>query len=307
MKKYIILLLIQFIFLLNVADAKSVFFNCDLSSVKNSFNLSDFKTKNEVRNFLHNLNKKANEHDIEALKTMYDKEYKSMDGFGYEDFFKMIKETFESYPDIKYATNIKDIAVFDNKAIARLSDSAKANLKTDLLGEEFDNKGVLYSKSDYVVYLKKDFDNNWKVLYDFVEYEESSLRYGEAINLDAKFDAPLVVKPNKDYTLSLNITPPKDTFILSSLNNEEIIYPSVHAKESFRKIINGIPLERIVRSNKKGHNEYAVASIGLTRLSVNNDKVPTTISFGIKMSGMAFMMRRVNVLNQKENVFEGTK
>ncbi len=299
MKKILSLIIICSFVLLNQAEAKIFAGGYDnLPSKKFSVFKFD-KEKREVVKFLNDMNKYANKKDIEAVKKMYDKNYMSSDGFDYETYMKITKETFDSYPDIKYKSRIDDIVITGNRAVVKMSDYTTASLSPDV--KSSDKTGKLESICKYTTILTKD-DEGWKVLYDTVEFEESALKYGDAKDIDINFDTPNIIEPNKDYTLSLTVDYPKGLFLTASICNEEIIYPDKAPDESFRKIKRGVPLERIVRSNKNNRNEYAIASIGVTRVSVKEDKDASLINFAFNLSGMAFIMRRVNVLDLKTNI-----
>ena len=79
--------------------------------------------------------------------------------------------------------------------------------------------------------------------------------------------------------------------------NEKIINPPETSEPIFRKLSTDGILERIVRSNKIGKNEYAMASVGFTRANVADDF--SSISF--RMSGLAFVLKRVNMNPLAEN------
>ena len=50
-------------------------------------------------------------------------------------------------------------------------------------------------------------------------------------------------------------------------------------------------LERLVKANDKNLDEYAVASIGFTKVSVNEEQTRAKI----EVLGMAYLMKRVNM------------
>ena len=53
-------------------------------------------------------------------------------------------------------------------------------------------------------------------------------------------------------------------------------------------------LERIFTSNNDNANEYVVASIGLTKTSVND------MNIKLSLTGFGYTKKRVNVISQKE-------
>ena len=53
-------------------------------------------------------------------------------------------------------------------------------------------------------------------------------------------------------------------------------------------------MERVVKANTNNRNEYATATIGFTKLTVEDTDI---MQIKFKMSGMAFIMKRINILN----------
>ena len=52
-----------------------------------------------------------------------------------------------------------------------------------------------------------------------------------------------------------------------------------------------------VQANNNGVNEYSLASVGITEISLNEEK--TAINY--QMSGIAFLMKRVNIYTNKND------
>lgn len=245
-----------------------------------------------VKKTLEDLNKYTNEKNIEEIKNIYDKNFYSGDSFDYESYIKMVEETFAVYSEIKYKSKIKNISVTDDWAIVQMSDKTTATL----MNQDFDDpKGELEGYCDYTLYLRK-YNDKWKIISDHVEYEETSLKYGEAKNYKMDFISPLIAEKGKSYDITLKMLPPKGTFVVATLGKEEIIYPPQKPKDAFRKLPAEGILERVVVANTKGNNEYASASIGFTKLSIEDDEI---MRIKLKMSGMAFIMKRINIINEK--------
>ena len=203
----------------------------------------------------------------------------------------MVEETFSAYSDIKYTTKIKNISITENWAAVQVSDKTTASLPN----KDFDNpNGELFGLCDYTVYLKK-YNDSWKIVSDHVNYEETTLKYGEAKNYKIDFEAPLVVKKGQDYDLTLQMEPPKGIFVVATLGKEEVLYPPKKPKDAFRKLPSEGILERVVKANTNNHNEYATASVGFTKLTVEEDDI---MQIKFKMSGMAFIMKRVSVISE---------
>ena len=126
--------------------------------------------------------------------------------------------------------------------------------------------------------------------------EETSLKYGVANDIKMNLITPMFVKSGEEYDLSLKIEKPEDIVALASISREEITYPPLDYKEKFRKIPESGDLERLVRANDKNLDEYAVASIGFTKVSLNEKMTKAKI----EVLGMAYLMKRINIDKIKE-------
>ena len=248
----------------------------------------------EIRTLLINHNKALEKNDIETIKKCYSAEYKSADGFDLANLIDMIKKTNATYGNMKYKTKISDIMVFDDYAIAQVTDNTSALIFHDKERKDIEKAGHLTGKSAYAVFLKKTPDG-WKIFYDNILMEETSLRYGIANKLDINFKAPVFIKEGEQYDISLNVKKPNDIIALASISNEEIVYPAREPDEQFRKLSIDGDLERIVRANKKNLDEYAVATVGFTKVTLNEDETKARI----EILGMAYILKRVNMQNQK--------
>lgn len=259
----------------------------------------------EIRTFLHNLNKYSNEHNIEAIKEFYSKDYVSYDGFNYDGFFASVNETFKTYPDISYKSKIKSIKITGNFATAEVIDTSYSKRQTPtqsiinnkpVLDQKLD--GIMESKCHYVMYLKKN-KGKWSVYSDNIISEETAIKYGKAKDINIDILSPHVVNEGDEYCITLNVEKkPKNAILLASLSREEIKYPPTIPQDIFKKVPKDGTLERMVKANKKGINEYSLASIGMTEISLNDTK--TAINY--EMSGIAFLMKRVNVYPLKNAV-----
>lgn len=262
--------------------------NCALAY---EFKKSD---KAMVKSVLNKHNQALREHDIEKIKTFYASSYKSADGFNLDDLSSMLEKTYSAYKNIKYSTKVNSITTFDNFAIAQVTDKTSAVLKPDTKNKNKDKIGFLNGKSVYSIYLKKQ-DGTWEIIYDDILMEETSLKYGIANNIDINLSAPLFIKEGQEYDLTLKMDKPNDVVALASLSREQIVYPPEEYDEKFRKIPSEGTLERIVRANKNNLDEYAVASVGFTRVTVNEQEAKAKI----EVLGMAYIMKRINMEEKK--------
>ena len=117
--------------------------------------------------------------------------------------------------------------------------------------------------------------------------------YGDANDIAMNIISPAQVPKNEEYNIIFDINLPKGYFALGSITNEPIVYPQAPPKEIFRNMQQDSVLERVVKSNNNNKNEYAIASIGLTKAEMSPDN-----QLHIQVAGLGFIMNRVNVLQQ---------
>lgn len=242
----------------------------------------------EVKKVLESQVKYANKTDFENFISTYDKKYINADGFNLDSYSKLVKETWNTFNEIKYSIDIKNVVVCDNKAIAELTETSYAQIPVNetLSGE-------LKSFANSVYYLQKT-DDGWKVVSDSVLDETTSMLYGEAKDLDIKLTVPKQILADTEYTASLEFTPPAETIAIASISNEKVEYPQKQLQEVFRKMPEDNILERIFRANTDNVNEYIVASIGLTKADVSD------LSIKLSLTGFGYTIKRVNVIPQNK-------
>ena len=233
--------------------------------------------------------KYANKMNFDKFISTYDKEYKNGDGYNLEIYSKLVKELWENYNNIKYSIKIKDITFEDNGlAKVTLVETSHADIPVTKK-----MCGILHSEANSVYYLKK-INGKWKVTSDVILDEETSMLYGDAVDLDIKLTAPLQVTPGYEYTASLEFTPPKDTFAIASIAKDKVEYPQQQPQEVFRKLPEDNILERLFIANKDNANEYVIASIGLTKADIKDD-----FSIKLSLTGFGYRIIRVNVVDEK--------
>jgi len=246
----------------------------------------------EIKKALCNHLKYANGYNLDGLKTLYADNYINADGLSRDIYFDLIKKTWESYPDIKYSIDIKNIEVNANNAVAQVIENAIAS--TSSQSGIIHEKGILQSTSSSVYYFEK-INNKWLITSDHIISEKTFLKYGIANDLKIDLIAPNQILADTPYTASLDIQVPKDSLVIASVGKENITYPQVLAEEVFRKLSDDGTLERVFKSNNKNINEYAVASFGITKAKIINQS-----ELKIFVTGLGFAMTRVNVIPKNE-------
>ena len=250
--------------------------------------------KKAIKNIMKIQNKYATVYDEKSLSTLYADDFKSSDGFDKDVYFKLIKENWESYPDISYTTDIKNIDVKDDKAIVDVYETSLAT--TTQVEQGVSIFGELHSYSNGKYYLIKK-NGKWLINAESVNNEKSVLKYGDLRFVDLDLKSPDSVKAGEYYTASLTVEAPDDALIVASICKDKIAYPQEKADDIFKKLPDDNLLERMFLANKDGKNEYNVASIAMSKMNIVKG-MPN-----VYISGIAFVMTRVNVedKNEKEN------
>ncbi len=250
---------------------------------------------NDIKAVINQQTVYTNKYDLDGLSSLYAKDFTNSDGFNKEVYFKLIKETWETYPDIIYKTHINNIEFSDNYATVVVDETAIATSK-ETVGE-LSVIGELYSTSKCVYFLEKQ-GTKWVISSEKILDETSTLKYGNARYSKIELSAPKQIGANQDYTATLKVTAPKDSAVIASISKENIVYPQTKAEDAFRRLTGDNILERVFHSNSENVNEYTVASVGITRA----EPTYTPDEVRVYMGGLAFIMTRVNVVPKNKFV-----
>ena len=272
-----------------------VFANNDNELEQKLHNIGLFASKKiddnaEIRKLFSNHSQWANSQKIKKLQTLYADKYSNFDGLSRADFFNMVQETWGLYTNLSYSNEIKNIEINGNYASVDIIEITKG--KTKNACETTNKIGNVYSDSHVIYYLEK-FGKTWQIVSDNILNEHTYLLYGDANDIAMNIISPAQVPKNEEYNIIFDINLPKGYFALGSITNEPIVYPQAPPKEIFRNMQQDSVLERVVKSNNNNKNEYAIASIGLTKAEMSPDN-----QLHIQVAGLGFIMNRVNVLQQ---------
>lgn len=288
--KKISVLIISALLLANICPAQAGIISTQKAKIEQ--NRIYKLTYNDVKSVIDQQTVYTNKYDLEGLSTLYSKDFVNSDGFNKEVYFKLIKDTWETYPDIIYKTHIQNIEFSDNYATVTVDEVAIATSK-EVVGE-ISVIGELYSTSKCVYFLEKQ-GAKWVINSEKIIDETSTLKYGDARYSKIELNTPKQIGTNQDYTATLKVGAPKDCVVIASINKENIVYPQTKSDVAFRRLAEDNILERVFRSNSNNVNEYTVASIGITRAeNYPQDQVR------IYMGGLAFIMTRVNVVPENK-------
>ena len=259
------------------------------SGSQNFFKLHIFDNDTrEIKSLLNSQVRYANRTNFNKFIATYDKDYVNADGFNLETYSNLVKDVWDTYDNIVYGIKIKDISVKDDSATVEVTETSYADIPVSSTMD-----GVLTSESNSIYYLKKN-GGDWKEASDKVLSETTSMLYGDAKNLDIKLSAPVEIQAGKEYTASLEFTPPEDVIAIASIASDKVEYPQKQPKEVYRKFPDDNILERLFISNSDNVNEYVVASIGLTKADVED------LSIKLSLTGFGYKIVRVNVIPKSE-------
>ena len=254
-----------------------------------TLNLPSKNPESEIKSLLKKHNKAVQNHNYKDIKVFYDENYKSADGYNFEELSSMLEKTHKAYGNIKYKTKINNITAFDDLALVQMSDKSIAKIYPNNNKKNKSKMGVLEGVSSYIVYLKNTKDG-WKIISDEVLMEETSLKYGIANQIEMNLITPAFIKNGQEYDLSLKMDKPDDVIALASLTREEVSYPPADTQEKFRKFPQEGELERLVKANDKNLDEYAIASVGFTKILYNEQEARARI----EILGIAYIMKRIS-------------
>lgn len=276
---------------------------CSLPSQANIFTVQKARieqnrinkaTYNDIKKVIDQQSAYTNKYDLKGLATLYADDFVNSDGFNKDVYFKLIEETWDIYPDIVYKTDIKNIEFSDNFATVFVNETAIATSKEEI--GDFTAIGELYSTSQCVYHLEKQ-GAKWLINSEKIIEETSTLKYGDARYTNIELNAPKQIGAGKYYTVTLKVDAPKDNVVIASINKENIVYPQTKSDDAFRKMPDDNILERVFLSNKNNVNEYAVASVGITRAENYSDN-----QIRVYMGGLAFIMTRINVVPENKYI-----
>ena len=227
----------------------------------------------------------ANNYNHNEFIKCYSPNYVSSDGFNLDILSKMLKETWKTYPGIKYQVKLNGVTFYNGMAIADVTETAKGYAKA-----ENDNVGEFVSTMQSVYYLKQN-GTSWMIDNDYTVKENIILSWGDAKQAKIFFETPNQIQAGKEYTAVLKVKQPDGSIAIGSINADKITYPQKPSKEIFRKFSPEGTLERIMKANTDNVNEYLVATVGFTRPKVDNNQ-----NLNINLSGYACLMERMNVI-----------
>lgn len=230
----------------------------------------------------------ANKHDITGLKSLYSDNYINSDGFNLDAYFKSVEETWEQCKDLTYSSKITSVEVSGNNADVSVEESAIGTIydKVDRLSIT----GEIHAKSTSIYHLEKKW-GKWFIKGETMLTDESALLYGDARFMNIELVAPSQVGSGETYTTTVTADADDNTVIVGSLEHDPVVYPGKTPNGPLRTMTKTHILERFIKANTDNINEYAVASLAISKSAT--DKFGGT---KVYMAGVACLMKRINVI-----------
>jgi len=266
--------------------------NIDLSiySVQKKVKVADEK---EIKSTLKKLDKFVANRNTDGIASIISDTFISNDGFSKEAYIKMLKKSWDLYPDLKSSSKIERIKIDGENAQVYVIDSAKGKLSSET--SKLEKSGTVTIQTESIMFMQK-YGSEWKLQSIYTVKENSILAYSDAQLLKINLTAPSQVAQGTPYCAKLQIDLPSNYIPFASITNDKIEYPPTVPEMVFKSPAADGILERIVNANSEGKNEYAVATIGITKPIISKDN-----KIVIKISGMAVAITRVNVISNKQD------
>ncbi|MBP3846185.1 hypothetical protein J6I39_00380 [bacterium] len=230
----------------------------------------------------------ANKHDLSGLKTLYADNYVNSDGMKKDIYFKTVEETWEECKDLTYTSKILSIDINGKNATVSMEEGATGTIydKADTIAVA----GEIHAKSTSIYHLVK-INGKWLISGETMLSDESALLYGDARFMNIELLAPNQVSSGETYTISVTADADDNTVIVGSLEHDPVVYPTQTPNAPLRTMPKTHILERYIKANTDNINEYAVAS-----LAISKSKSDNIYGTKIYMAGIACIMKRVNVV-----------
>lgn len=244
----------------------------------------------DIKNLFNIHNTFANSHNLKGLESLYADNYINNDGFNKKAYFKSIESTWEACKDLTYTTKIQSISINGDFASVQVFETANGTIydKLDLMPVT----GEIHSSSTGIYHLIQ-INGKWFISGETSLSDESSLLYGDARFMNIEIQAPAQVESGDTYTTTIKVDTDDNvnTFIIGSIDHDPVTYPASTPKTELRAMPQSQILERLIKANTDNVNEYAIASLAISKAkNLGEDH------FQIYMAGLACVMKRVNVV-----------
>ena len=247
------------------------------------------KELKQIEKFLKDHNDIANKHDLQNLKMLYSEDYINNDGYNKDVYFKSVEDTWNDCNDLTYTMKITKAEINGRYASVWVDETATGTVLESM--DTITASGEIHSKSSGIYHLTKAGDK-WLISGETLLYDESSILYGDARFMDINLQTPAQVKAGETYTATVSLNTDEENILaIGSIEKDLVTYPTTIPSGPLRAMPQSKSLERIFNANKDNINEYAVAS-----LAISKSKGKTYENYQIYIAGLACIMKRVNVI-----------
>jgi len=283
---------------------------------------------------LSELNEASNKHSLDGVLAHFSPAFVSGDNLSLAEVRQLIEQTWGLYPDIKYHLQPVEIRLNGHWATVETVDEVHATARPDssipattrltalkpvkssagtkkapekapvkTQAEEAvkspkpliaDDKGELVSRSRGMLYLHR-VGKSWEITSDRTLYETAAILFGAARTISVSLAAPDQVFSGQTYTAQLSGQMPDDVVAIASITQEAISGTPAKPEEKFRSLTTR-KLERVFEANTHDQNELITATVGLTRISQDEQNRPV-----VTFEGLATLTKRVNVASSAPN------
>ncbi|KAF1856532.1 hypothetical protein Lal_00015459 [Lupinus albus] len=201
------------------------------------------KARQEIQSFLTNYESLWNAHNLAQVMDCYAHDYINNDGLDKDSVSKLTQDFWQTYPDAKSQSTIRQIRIDNNYATVQTRDVAIGTSNKDNYG--FDNKGELQSISEGQLYLRK-YNDEWRIVEQ--------------------------VKSGRQYSARIEINLPPGLYANGNITCQTLKFPQSSQREGFRPLESTGSLERVIQANEENRNELLTATITLSNISRSNLK-----------------------------------
>ncbi len=281
----------------NISAQASLISTGSYRNEQNKLNKSEIK---EIKQLFSLHTEFANKHDLSGLKSLYSDNYINSDGYKLEPYFKTVEETWDQCKDLTYNAKITSIDINGNNANVSITETAVGTVydKMDSLAIT----GEIHAKSSSIYQIVK-INGKWLISGEQMLTDESALLYGDARFMNIELIVPNQVGAGETYTVTVKTDKDENSVIIGSIEHDPVVYPSQIPNGPLRTMPKSGILERYIKANTDNINEYAVASLAISKTKADANNIPK-----VYMAGIACLMKRINIV-PKNNfiILEGKK
>jgi hypothetical protein len=231
-----------------------------------------------------------NQHDIEKLFSYYSNNFVTGDSINKEQYKKLTKKLWDSYPDIKIENQKRTIRSQDQYSSVSSIDFFYGTTRDR--NEDLNEFGKLNAISQGQLFFKK-YGDQWKIESDRVHFELVTIYYANAKKYldehEIYFGAPEQVSSGEQYTGALYFALPENVKATAAISRELITSAPDEIENDAFQAVDSHKLERLFQANESNYNELVSATIVLSRGIIEP-----------KLDGILYISKRVNVLSRRQ-------